>query len=216
MFTTCFPPFAALACLEATAYHGLCFFGHYFVLSACVVIATLLADRPPRPSRRATNGAGQRANQPIMKIINLTPHDVVVFTSLPTTDDDKAVYAKSGFVARTIPKRQACTTTLANRVAIYEPQVAESVAIECGSDNVDADAIIVSTMVAEYLRGQTCDGFVLTTTLDGKRDVRIFAPDTGPDSVERDKATGAVRGVRRLCEYEPLLATSIDVKRRRV
>ena len=150
-----------------------------------------------------------------MKIVNLTPHDVVVYTTEPISDDDKIVYAKSGFVARTVSKHQTRIETLDTHVAVFTPQVARSVAVECGADNANADAIIVSMLGADYLQGQARDGFELTTTLDGKRDVRIFVADTGPISVVRDKGTGDISAVRRLCEYEPLLATSIGAKRRR-
>ena len=64
-------------------------------------------------------------------------------------------------------------------------------------------ATVVSTMVAEYLQSQMTTDFSLSTTLHGHKDVRVFTPDSGPESVIRD-AAGRILGVRRLNEYEPL------------
>lgn len=133
-----------------------------------------------------------------MKMVNLTPHDVCIRTSV---DSNAYVFSRSGMVARVTTARQEQLEVLFDgAVPVYEPQTPNGVVVECESD---ADAIIVSAMVADYLQRQMTVDFKLRTTLDGTRDVRVFAPDTGHDSSVRD-GSGAIVGVRRLVEYEPL------------
>ena len=150
-----------------------------------------------------------------MKIVNLTPHDVTVYTG----DRRAHVFSCSGMVARVTSARQELLEVIFDEVDVYEPQQANGAILECTDADADADAIIVLPMVAEYLQNEMSTDFVLTTNFDGKHDLRVFAPDTGPESVVRNDE-GVNVGVRRLCEYETLSKQSIRqakaAKRQRV
>ena len=142
-----------------------------------------------------------------MKLVNLTPHDVVI------ADEGKKlhVFPRTGKVARTTSKEQKLLELLFKDVLVYEPQVPNGAIIECNVEDVDADGIIVSKMVADYLQEQMTTDFSLSTNLDGHNHVRIFIPDTGPESVVRNDS-GAIIGVLRLNEYEDPLDRDVILR----
>jgi hypothetical protein len=140
-----------------------------------------------------------------MKIVNLTPHDVVV---RPGGDEstEEFRYPASGHVARVLSTPQEEIDRIEDgRVAVYSPQEPRGVALPC-DDSEEIEAVLVSMMVAEALGHAGATDFDVETPMRG-REVRVFVPDSGPESALRDER-GAIVGVRRLVEYEPLdLAT---------
>lgn len=142
-----------------------------------------------------------------MNLANLTPiREIVVFRTDDCSDDAAMKYVQAGKVAYTKTAPQEHIDTLEDGIRVYEPQRACGINIE--PDDPTVDGIIVTLMAAEYLTSCCTTDFTMTTTLDGKRDVRVFIPDTGPESSVLG-ADGRPRGVRRFNEYEPLDAATI-------
>lgn len=143
-----------------------------------------------------------------MKIVNLTPHDVVVRPSGDAKEEFR--YPASGHVARVLSTPQEEIDRIEDlRVAVYSPQQPRGVALPC-DDSDEIEAILVSMMVAEALGRAGATDFMLDTRIRarGGGAVRVFVPDSGPESALRDER-GAIVGVRRLVEYEPLAMADI-------
>ena len=115
-----------------------------------------------------------------MRIINCTPHEVIVITAC----NEACVYKTSGTVARLETVKQQKLDDM-NGHEIWSPPIyTDVVGIPEGKD-----AIIVSMVVADFIKNR-------------KLGRRIFVPDTGPEGAIRD-ASGRITGTKRLMEYHP-------------
>lgn len=111
-----------------------------------------------------------------MKIINLTPHDVVI-----VDNEGKEIkrFPKSGDVA--IVKTKSVPIGELNGVPVVQTKYEE---IEGLPDPQEGTAYIASVVVAQALNGARQD---------------VYAPDTNPGSVVRDDK-GNIIGVKRLTQ----------------
>ena len=115
---------------------------------------------------------------------NLTGHDVVV-----RKDDDTAIVFKGDKydVARlTTSQEPTVVDILPNGIEVIEPHKYDDIDGLPAFKNTN---IIVSEMLARYLVEHGWEG-------------AVYAPDTSPDSSERDKQ-GAITSVSRLIRYKP-------------
>ncbi len=127
------------------------------------------------------------------KPINLTPHDIAVFSSrspsAPSTPACSTIFKRGSFVARLISEDQIEFTELSNIIGV--PVFSRPVYTHAtGLPEDKTTNIIVSMIVAKYLISGS-----------GKWKGMVFAPDSGPKSVVRNE-DGRVIGVSRLICYQ--------------
>ncbi len=145
-----------------------------------------------------------------MTLYNATPHDVVVHSqcdgALVTT-----VYPKQPCVLRlrSEPQIELESLLVADDMPalvrvmtppVFSGLVAGLPASLCRGLYV---GVLVSAMVADYLQAHCpvpSDGALAARSL-----LRVYVPDTGPDSVVRDPTTGQIVAVTRLLRYSALL-----------
>ena len=115
-----------------------------------------------------------------MKLLNLTPHNVTFLLTGAALGAEHTV-PTSGTVARVTMKteHQGTVRVPGGYINVAIPEYGEVLGLPPQTEDT---ALIVSTMVADALRGS------------GRTD--IYVPDSGPDAVRDDK--GQVKAVRRL------------------
>ena len=133
-----------------------------------------------------------------LKIVNLTPHDIVV----EYAPGKRNVYPASGHVARVLTSEQAhLGTIIQDGTPVYERQVPVGMEMTVAEADRDADGVIVSMFAGAYYMDSQTESFTIKTNIRTPADrLAVYVPDTGPGGVLRDEK-GAIIGVRRLLDY---------------
>ena len=122
-----------------------------------------------------------------MSIINLTPHDIVVYDE--SGENVLYTFPSSGKVARAISTQQTVDTNLSQKynLPVVDAQSFTNVDVPLSAQDT---GILVSMPVGEFIRSKfNC------------YPVDVLGPDLGPSAVVRDSA-GKILGTRRLCVYK--------------
>jgi len=112
-----------------------------------------------------------------MKIVNLTPHDIVVFAADGT---ELRRYPATGVFARAAARTEIIGEL--DGVPVARQQFGE---VSDLPDPEPGTVYLVSLVVGQALKGQRDD---------------LYGPDTSPDGAVRD-AEGRIAGTRRLVKY---------------
>lgn len=126
-------------------------------------------------------------------IVNLTPHDVVVYDTNGETV--LHVFRASGEVARVNSAPQRHLKNIVSGVPVFEAQRFTDVQwpkwLFCADRSNEIEGVLVSMPVGQQCASNT-DIFSLSFS--------VYGPDTSPEGVMRD-ASGRILGTKRLVQY---------------
>lgn len=123
------------------------------------------------------------------KLLNLTPHDIVVLSTDPTT------FKRSGLIARVSQAPAKFVSSIrgatGGSIWVVEPPTFDKVEWPDDLDLADNEGVIVSMLVGQA---------ICSLPADQRPRFAVYGPDTSPESVVRDES-GNIKGVNRLIRY---------------